>query len=80
MFVTPAIASLIRENAIKSIPNAIAGGKEEGMQTFNMSLVDLVNRNLVKLEDAMLVSDNPEELDMNLKGIFLSSTGGILKR
>jgi len=80
MFVTPAIGSLIRENAIKSIPGAIAGGKEEGMQTFNMSLVDLVNRGLVEKKEAMLSSDNPEELDMNLKGIFLSATGGILKR
>jgi twitching motility protein PilT len=77
----PAIAALIRENNIKLIPNVIAGGKDEGMQSFNMCLVDLVNRGLVSQDEAEWNSDNPEELKMNLKGIFLSQgRGGILKR
>ena len=81
MFNTPAIASLIRENQIKLLGNAIAGGKEEGMQTFNMSLVNLVRGGLVKQEDAEFNSDNVDELKMNLQGIYLSqSRGGILKR
>jgi len=81
MFVSPAIAQLIRENLLKQIPNAIAGGKEEGMQTFNMSLVELIHKELVTKEDAMDFSDNPDELEMNLKGIFLSAgRGGILKK
>ncbi|HNR36040.1 MAG TPA: ATPase, T2SS/T4P/T4SS family, partial [Candidatus Hydrogenedentes bacterium] len=81
MFNTPAIAALIRENQLKLIGNAIAGGKEDGMQTFNMSLVDLVNRKLIRQEDAELASDNPDELKMNLQGIYLSQgRGGILKR
>jgi Tfp pilus assembly pilus retraction ATPase PilT len=51
------------------------------MQTFNMSLVDLVKRKLITEEEAMWASDNPDELKMNLQGIFLSSgRGGILKR
>lgn len=81
MFNSPAIAQLIRENLLKQIPTAIAAGKEDGMQSFNMSLVGLVNEKLVTKEEALLASDNPEELDMNLKGIYLSgSKGGILKR
>ena len=81
LFMTPAIAQLIRENALKQIPNAIAGGKEEGMQTFNMSLVQLVNEGLISEQEAELASDNAEELRMNLKGIYLSQgRGGILKR
>jgi twitching motility protein PilT len=81
MFNNPGIASLIRENNIKQIPNAIAGGKEDGMQTFNMSLVDLIKRRLITEDDAMLASDNPEELKMNLQGIYLSQgRGGILRR
>ena len=51
------------------------------MQTFNMSLVNLVKEKLITLEDAKLSSDNADELDMNLKGIYLSSSkGGILKK
>ncbi len=81
LFNSPAIASLIKENNLKQIPNAIAGGKEDGMQTFNMSLVELVKKGLVSQEEAEWNSDNPDELKMNLQGIFLSQgRGGILKR
>ena len=81
MFNSPAIAQLIRENLIKQIPTAIIGGKEQGMQSFNMSLFDLIKQELITKQDALDFSDNPEELEMNLKGIFLSSSqGGILKK
>ncbi|MDQ1256227.1 MAG: twitching motility protein PilT [Candidatus Hydrogenedentes bacterium] len=81
MLNTPSISKLMRENLLKQIPNAIAGGKEDGMQTFNMSLVDLCRKGLISEEEAMFSSDNPDELKMNLQGIFLSQgRGGILKR
>ena len=81
MYVNPAIAQLIREGLNKQIPTAIVGGRESGMQTFNMSLVELVKKDLVTLEEAAKNSDNPDELEMNLKGIYLSSSrGGILKK
>ena len=81
MFTNPGIAGLIKENNVKQIPNAIVGGKEEGMQTFNMSLVSLIKSGLIKEEIAYAQSDNPEELRMNLQGIYLSSSrGGILKK
>ena len=81
MFNSPAIAQLIRDNVLKQIPNAIAGGKEDGMQTFNMSLVELVQKGLISQEEAEWASDNPEELKMNLQGIYLSQgRGGILKK
>ncbi len=81
MLNNPAIAQLIRENNVKQIPIAIVNGAEEGMQTFNMSLEDLIRRKLIKEEDAMWNSDNPDELKMMLQGIKLSQQrGGILKR
>jgi len=81
MFNNPAIAQLIRENELKQIPNAISGGGEDGMQSFNMSLVGLVKRKLITEQEAAWWSDNPDELKMNLQGIFLSQNrGGILKR
>ncbi len=81
MFINPAIAQLIRDDHIKQIPSAIAGGQDEGMQSFNHSLVKLIKAELITREDARDYSDNPEELDMNLKGIYLSSSrGGILKK
>ncbi len=81
MFNTPAIAELIKNNDLKLIPGAIAAGKEEGMQTFNMSLVELVEAGRIEEADAMAYSDNADELKMNLQGIYLSQgRGGILKR
>jgi len=81
MFNNPGIAALIRENNIKQIPTAIIGGKDDGMQTFNMSLAALIKANLIKEETAYAYSDNPEELRMNLQGIYISSgRGGILKK
>ncbi len=81
MFNNPAIAQLIRDNELKQIPNAISGGGEDGMQSFNMSLVGLVKSKLITEQEAMWWSDNPDELKMNLQGIFLSQNrGGILKR
>lgn len=80
MYNSPGIAQLIRENMIKHIPNAIASGGD-GMQSFNTSLVNLVKNELVTVDDAIAFSDSPEELQMNLKGIYLSqSKGGILRR
>jgi len=81
LFNSPAVAQLIRENHIKAIDTAIQAGQNDGMQTFNTSLLDLIKRELISTEDALDFSDNPEELKMNLKGIFLSaSRGSILKK
>jgi len=77
MLINPAIRKLIKDNLIVKIPNAIQQGREEGMQTFNDSLKYLVDKGLISQEEALAVSDNPEELAMNLQGIYLStSTGG----
>ena len=81
MFNDPGIASLIRDNELERIPNAIADGAEDGMQTFNMALVILVKQNIVTQEAAEWASDNPEALKMNLQGIFGSrDRGGISKK
>lgn len=81
MYTNPSIGKLIRDNEINLIPNVIAGGLEDGMQTFNMSLADLVRKNLVTQQEAEWASDNPEELKMNLAGIKLTQgRGGILRR
>lgn len=81
MFNNPGIAALIRENEVGRLPNAIADGVEDGMQTFNMSLLDLVNQRLVTQETAERAADNPEELKMNLQGIFGSrGRGGISQK
>lgn len=81
MFTNPGIRALIRDGEVEQIPTAIADGEEDGMQSFNVSLAALVKQGLVTQEAAELASDNPEELLMNLQGIFISrGRGGILKK
>ena len=73
---TPIVTNLIRTNNLTKLPIAIAGGKEDGMATFNQSLLELVNKGLISEEDALVSSDNPDALKMNFNGIFLSSDKG----
>ncbi len=80
LFATPSVRKLIKENRIAQLEQAIQQGREDGMQSFNDSLYELVQNKLVNIEEAMNISSNPEELNMMLQGIRLSSKrGGILK-
>ena len=80
LVVNPAARKLIKENRILQLDTIIASGKEEGMLSFNDSLHDLIKSELIKLETGLEVSDNPEDLNMLLQGIRLSSRrGGILR-
>lgn len=81
MINNPGVAALIRENNMRQIPTAIASSSGEGMQTFNTSLVSHLHKKLITKEEAMINSDNPDELEMTLQGVHLSKDrGGILKR
>jgi len=62
----------------KKLADLIRGAKEEGMQDFNMSLVDLINKGLITKKSAMTHSPNPEQLKMNLQGIYLGDDRKIL--
>ncbi len=76
----PAMRKLIRENRVTQLTTVIQSNRKQGMQTFNDSLVDLVQMALITQEEAARVSDNPDELLMNLQGIYLSrDRGGILR-
>ena len=58
---------------------SIMGGDSDGMASFNMSLLQLVNDGIITEEDALEASDNPDSLRMNFEGIFLSAdNGGII--
>jgi twitching motility protein PilT len=67
MMATNVIRRLIREERIFDIPPNIETGKLEGMQTLDQALADLVLRNLVAREEAMMRSSNPVKLDELLR-------------
>jgi twitching motility protein PilT len=59
---TPAVRNLIRENKVHELDLVIETSAELGMISFNRSLVDLVRRGEITMENAMAFSLNPKEL------------------
>ena len=78
MFNNAIIQSLLRENKLDKLAPAIEGSKGEGMQSFNQSIMDLINNGLISEDDALKSSDNPEALKMYFKGVFLRAENKIL--
>lgn len=69
---------LIAAGDDKKLGDLLKASKEEGMQDLNMSLVDLVDRGLTSKKAALQHSPNPEQLKMNLQGIYLEEDHRIL--
>lgn len=61
---TPAVRNLIRENKIHELDLVIETGGDTGMISFNRSLVDLIRRGEITMENAMAFSLNPKELQV----------------
>jgi len=72
MLSSPRIKELIRKGEIGKIKEAIAGGTQEGMQTFDQSLYSLYQQGLITLEDALAAADSPHDLKMRVKGLKAS--------
>ncbi|MCL4179672.1 MAG: PilT/PilU family type 4a pilus ATPase [Verrucomicrobia bacterium] len=72
---TPRMKKLILEGDTTRIPAAIQSSRSEGMQTFNQALVDLVKAGKLEEAEALRFSPKPDELKMNLKGIFSGTSG-----
>lgn len=53
MIITPAIASLIRENKVFMVHQVIQAGKELGMHSLDQHLHELFKKKLIKYEDAL---------------------------
>ncbi len=62
MISTPAVRTLIREARNHEIYGVIQTSQRYGMRTMNMSLIELLKKNLITWQTAMLASPNPEEL------------------
>ncbi len=62
LIATPAVRNLIREGKTHEIDLVIETSSDQGMVSLNRSLVDLVRRGEITLEEASLYSLNPSEL------------------
>jgi twitching motility protein PilT len=66
---TPAVRNLIREGKTHQIYSAMQAGGKFGMQTMDMSLADLVRRNVVSLEMAIERCSNEDDLRRLIGGV-----------
>lgn len=78
MFKNPTITKLLRENRIDELRSAIHQARDEGMQTFDQSLVDLVNNDLISVEEAKRHSSNPDKFDLYLEDHWPDIETGVL--
>jgi len=65
----PAVRKYILEDREGELPHVIKASREEGMQTFVDSLVDLVNKQLIHPRDAQAEAPSAQEVKMRLRGI-----------
>ena len=75
MIFSPMVRKLLLDEQDDKLPDAIRIGKEEGMQDFTMSLLDLLKRNMIDRATAFEMAPNAEALKMAMKGIVLKESG-----
>ncbi len=69
MLLTPTISRLIRESKTREMPQFIEDGAVFDMQSFQQSLIKLVQTGKISQEVAAEFSDNKDEFILALKGI-----------
>lgn len=72
MIATPVVKGHLANHEIEKLQDDIEAGVEDGMQTFNHSLLERINNGEITEDVGMEASSAPEALRMNLKGIFLA--------
>ncbi|HNQ87976.1 MAG TPA: PilT/PilU family type 4a pilus ATPase [Verrucomicrobiota bacterium] len=72
---SPRLKKLILEGDTTRIPAAIQASYHDGMQTFNQALLDLLKAGKIEDTEALRVSPKPDELRMNIKGVFSGTSG-----
>jgi twitching motility protein PilT len=78
MINTGTVRKLLEENRLETLAAAIETGTDDGMLNFNQALFQLVKDGKITEKEALAKASNPQALEMNFKGIFLSQGKRIL--
>ena len=68
MIANSAVRNLIRENRVHEIDLVVETSSDTGMVSLNRSLIDLVRKGEISMENAVNFSLNPEELQSSMRG------------
>lgn len=67
---TPSVKEMLLEGRTRELAEALEQGHAYyGSQSFNQSLAQLIRDGLISLEDGLEAADNPDELQLTLRGI-----------
>ena len=72
------VRNMIREGKFDKIQSLLDVSGDSGSRSFNSELLRLIKAGKISKKVAMKASPNPQALEMNLKGIFLSESNRIL--
>jgi len=76
MLSTPTISEMISTGRTSEIRAALRDGAPHfGTQTFNQSIVELVRGGFITVDEALAASDDPDEIQMDLRGFSRGSRG-----
>ena len=62
MVATPGVRNMIRERAVEQLRTAIQTGGQHGMRTFDKSLRDLYERDIISMQTALSMATDTNEL------------------
>ncbi|MEM9158681.1 MAG: PilT/PilU family type 4a pilus ATPase [Verrucomicrobiota bacterium] len=72
------VRSTVKEGKFDKVPALLDVSPESGSRSFNKELFRLIKQGLISKGDGLKNSPNPQALEMNLKGIFLSESNRII--
>jgi pilus retraction protein PilT len=75
---SPTVRKLLRKDELGTLGSAIETGRDDGMQSFNQAVYDLIVSGTISEAEGLKHASNPEALRMNLQGIFLDEGQRIL--
>jgi twitching motility protein PilT len=67
------IKNLILEGHFDKIQGIMEGGSDSNSFSFNKDIFRLIKAGVISKADGIRYSSNPQQLEMNLKGIFIKS-------
>ena len=78
MVATPTMKQMIEEGRTPELYQAIRDSEHFGCMTFNQSLYQLFEKGTITREDALVNTDNPDEMEMLFRGIQRGSSSQLL--
>ncbi|MGI8906222.1 MAG: PilT/PilU family type 4a pilus ATPase [Candidatus Sumerlaeaceae bacterium] len=68
MLNTPRVQDLIMQGNVQELKNVMMKGEREGMQTFDLALLDLTRRGIIDEDTALKFADSSNDLKLRMKG------------